>query len=62
MLSCVFAAAELMVIMSVAEKLKKQTAQVHALSAEKEDLNARLEVRLLLFCSVHHFLPFLWFC
>jgi hypothetical protein len=37
-----------MVIMSVAEKLKKQTAQVHALSAEKEDLNARLEVRQLL--------------
>jgi hypothetical protein len=40
-------AAELMVIMSVAEKLKKQTAQVHLLSAEKEDLNARLEVRCL---------------
>mmetsp|Transcript_76171 Transcript_76171/g.149438 ORF Transcript_76171/g.149438 Transcript_76171/m.149438 type:complete len:534 (+) Transcript_76171:61-1662(+) len=35
--------AELMVIMSVAEKLKKQTAKVNALSAEKEDLTARLE-------------------
>ena len=30
--------------MSVAERLKKQTAQALALTAEKEDLTARLEV------------------
>lgn len=33
-----------MVIMSIAERLKKQTSQVHALSAEKEDISAKLEV------------------
>lgn len=30
--------------MSIAERLKKQTMQVNTLAAEKEDLNAKLEV------------------
>ena len=33
-----------MVIMSIAERSKKQTQQISALAAEKEDLGARLQV------------------
>jgi hypothetical protein len=42
--SSYFVAPELSAIMSLAERLKKQTAQVYALTAEKEDIVAQKEV------------------